>query len=112
MSERRGLRVAPAAALCALLVVGLGLGGFALGRAGRTPEALARADERVARTHAYAVAYERAFRAGREQGREQGVRDGEARGAAAGGRLGQLQGEAEAARAATRRIGRRHAAGA
>lgn len=110
MSARSGTRIALAAVVGTLLVVGLGIGGFALGRAGRTSEALVHADERLARTHAYALAYERSFRIGRQQGRTQGLGEGEARGRVSGSRLGQLRGEAEAARQAARGARRRRRA--
>ncbi len=110
MSELSGTRPVAFAIAGTLLVVALGIGGFALGRSGRTSDALVRAEERLARTHAYALANEQAFRVGREQGRAQGLGEGEAKGSAAGSRVGRLRGEAEAARLAARSARRRRKA--
>ncbi len=106
MSAPRGGRIARALA-CVLIVVALGAGGFALGRAARTSQWLLEADQRSAREHAYALAYQHAFREGQLLGEARGLPEGEARGAARGETLGRTQG-ANAAAARELLRSRRH----
>ncbi len=110
MSARRGGRIARVLA-GALIVVALGAGGFALGRAGRTSQALIDADQRAAREHAYAQAYQHAFRTGQLLGEARGLPEGEARGAARVAELGQATGANAAAARELLRSRRRSGAG-
>jgi hypothetical protein len=107
MSSGRSTRAGLAAIVGAVIIVGLGIAGFALGRSGWTSEADAREAGRIARGEAFVTSYQAAFGLGRTQGFERGLIAGEARGSARGSRLGGARGLQEAERrAAAERVRR------
>jgi hypothetical protein len=94
-------RVALAAILGTLLVVGLGVGGFALGRSHRTSKATDHADERIARAQALTTADAAAYRASWSRGYTAGLKAGEHHGRQAGTIAGHRKGRAVASQRAT-----------
>lgn len=89
-------QVAVIAVISTLIVVALGVGGYALGRSSRTPESDISSINSGARAAAYSTAYRKAFQASRKQGYAHGLIAGEGNGHANGSRAGTLHGEGEA----------------
>lgn len=84
----RGMRAASTVFVGVLLLVGLGVGGFAIGRADRTSKASVRAASNAAWTVAYRDADRAAFKASRRTGYAAGLTDGDRRAALVAGRAG------------------------
>lgn len=95
-----GVRAGSAVFLSAVLLVSLGVGGFAIGRADRTSKACARAASSAAWTAAYHDADRLAFNRSRRAGYAAGLTDGDRRAALVAGRAGTRAGAAAKQRAA------------
>jgi hypothetical protein len=92
MTASANTRIVLAAILGTLIVVGLGIGGFALGRSERTSKAAARADEQAARAQAFTAADTAAYRASWSRGYADGLRRGDHHGREAGTVAGRRNG--------------------
>jgi hypothetical protein len=78
---------------CTILILALGVGGFALGRSARTSKAQAMTAERIAMTHAFNSSFRAAFRVGDRSGFGRGLPEGEGLGRVRGGERGRQRGD-------------------
>jgi hypothetical protein len=93
-----------------LLVLLLGIVGFAVGRSMRTSKEQARTAGRLSMARSYDASFRVAYREGARSGFSRGVPEGEALGKPRGAALGRRQGELVKARR-LKRVLRRHARG-